>query len=113
MAARMGLFGASKYFNLRAQIDAMQPGAWFAVAPYVGYLERRCTARFERDIRAGREPTLAQVTGALKNGCRLLDVVSSTCRPRPNDQQLKSWEACNTNFAGLTIDALLYLHVPA
>ena len=30
-AAHMGLFGANKYFNLRAQIDAKQPGAWFVV----------------------------------------------------------------------------------
>ena len=108
-AAHMGLFGASKYFNLRAQIDAKQPGAWFVVVPYVGYLERPCTARFERDTRAWREPALAQVTGALKKrllppGCSVVDLPA-----KANEQQRKSWEAYNTNFAGLSADALLYL----
>ena len=42
--AHLGLFGARKYFNLRAQTDAKQPGAWFVVVPYVGYLEKPCTA---------------------------------------------------------------------
>src|SRR5579871_5981304 len=83
-AVHMGLFGAGKYFNLRAQIDAKQPGAWFVIVPYVGYLEKPCTTRFERDTRGWREPALAQVTGALKkNGCCPLAVASSTCRPTP------------------------------
>ncbi len=108
-AAHLGLFGADKYFNLRAQIDAKQPGAWFMVVPYVGYLEKPCTARFERDKRTWREPALAQVTGALKKrllpaGCSIVDLP-----PNANEKQRKSWEAFNNSFAGLTADALLYL----
>ena len=107
--AHMGLFGADKYFNLRAQIDAKQPGAWFIVVPYVGFLEKPCTARFERDTGGWRQPVLARVTDALKKrllppGCSIVDLP-----PNANEQQRKSWEAYNTNFSGLTADAVLYL----
>jgi hypothetical protein len=107
-AAHLGVFGAG-YFNLRAQIEARQPGVWFIVIPYFGYLERPCTATFERATRAWREPALAQITGALKKrllrpGCSIVDLP-----PNANEDQRKSWDAENANFAGLTADALLYL----
>ena len=105
----MGMFGAGKYFNLRAQIEAKQPGAWFVVVPYVGFEEKRCTARFERDTRAWREPALAQVAGAVKKrllplGCSIVELP-----PKATPEQRKSWEAYNANFSGLTADAVLYL----
>jgi hypothetical protein len=80
-AAHMGLYGA-RYFNLRAQIDAKKPGSWFIVMPYVGYLERLCTASFESYTRAWRTPTLAQTTSALKK--RMLRPGCSIVDPPPN-----------------------------
>ena len=65
-----------------------------------------------RAVRAWRTrvdgATLAQVTGVLKKrllppGCSIVDL------PKANEEQRRSWEAFNANFAGLTADALLYL----
>jgi hypothetical protein len=107
-AAQMGLFGANKYFNLRAQIDAKRPAHGSSSYLMSVIRKKPCTARFERGARGWTPPTLAQVTGALKK--RLLPPGSSIVDlPKANEEQRKSWEAFNTNFGGLTADALLYL----
>jgi len=107
-AGHLGIFAGDENLNLRALIDAKQPGALFVVIPYVGYLEKACTARFERGTRGWREPALVQVTGDLKKrllprGCSVVELT-----PNANERQRKSWEEFNRSFAGLTADAMLY-----
>jgi hypothetical protein len=91
------------YDNLRVLLEAKHPRALFIVAPYVGFIEQSCTARFEKSAKDWPVPALATPIKGSNLESRVLPKNCSNVPVPPKDS------AANRNNAGLTADALLYL----
>jgi hypothetical protein len=96
------------YDNLRAQVEAHQPGAWFIVMPYVGYAQKACATRFEKNLRHWPVPALAAPVKGTSLGEKILRPDCLPFDPPPNVSK-EQREIANRNNYGLTADALLYL----
>lgn len=91
------------YENIRALIEAKYPHAFFIAVPYVGFMEKPCIVRFERDVRHWPVPALATpITGSTLEK-KVLPKNCSNVPVPPKDS------VANRNNPGLTADALLYL----
>jgi hypothetical protein len=103
-----GHFGIYADPNIRSLLDAGHPGALFVVAPYVGYAQKDCAARFERHIQNWAVPSLA---GPIKGSALEADIWRPGCNPitRPPKITDELYETAGRNNVGLTADALLYL----
>lgn len=102
-----GHFGVYPIPNLRLMLDETHPGALFVVAPYVGYAQQDCAARFERHIKDWKAPTLAW---PIRGSTLEADIWRKGCNafPQPKIPDAASENAARNNV-GLTADALLYL----
>lgn len=95
------------YDNVRTMIAATYPDAWYLVAPYVGYFQKACAARFERRTRTWPMPALASPVSGSSLG---QDLVRPGCSPFDAAKvPPAALVLSNRNNYGLTSDALLYL----
>jgi hypothetical protein len=89
-------------------VEANLPGAFFVVAPYVGYAQKDCAARFEKHIKDWPVPSLAT---PVRGSALEKDIARQGCNAfvRPPGVTPAQYEASARNNLGLTSDALLYL----
>ena len=102
-----GHYGIYPDPNIRTILDEKHPGKLFTIAPYGGYAQKECTARFERHIKGWAVPSLASpVRGTTleadiwRKGCNMFTRFEGL-----TDAQ---YETSGRNNSGLTADALLY-----
>ena len=101
----VGHFGLYPIPTLRMLLDKTDPGALFVIAPYVGYAQKDCAARFERHITGWKAPSLAW---PIRGSALEADIWTKGCDAFANIPE-ERFENATRNNVGLTADALLYL----
>ncbi len=103
----VGHFGVYPNPTIRTLINQSHPNSMFVIAPYVGYAQKDCAARFERHIKDWPVPSLIwPIKGSTLEG----DIWRKGCSPFPQGNQTDAaFETTGRNNTGLTSHGLLYL----
>jgi hypothetical protein len=95
--------------NLRAILDASNPGTLYVVSPYLGYSSKKCAAPAEAIISRGKAPAIFSpvIGSSLEPVLRRSDCLTF---PLPRNLTEEIRQGYNTaNNSNLTSDAILYL----
>ncbi len=101
----VGHFGVYPIPTLRMILDKTNPGSLFVIAPYVGYAQKDCAARFERHLTGWKAPSLAW---PIRGSTLEADIWRKECDAFNKVPNAAS-EIASRNNVGLTADALLYM----
>ena len=114
------IYGTSHFYaerRLKALVEQRQPGAFFLVTLYSGFIEKSCSDAFERVTNDWHHPTLAvpvrhtNLNGLLRApGCHFWPASAFSFPPNETDSE-KAKEVADIEdwSSGVAGDALLYL----
>ena len=114
------IYGTIHFYGekkLKALVEQRQPGAFFVVTPYFGFIEKSCSDAFERAIHDWPHPALAvpvrdsSLKGLLRTpGCHYWSASAFSFPPNETEsEKAKEMEDIENWSSGVAGDALLYL----